>query len=70
MLLQSNLITTTLIYTTPLILRHIFARPNFLVQNSLFYMTTILYNTTFRACICHIKEGINAKIPFIHIMYI
>jgi hypothetical protein len=30
------------------ILRHVFARPNFLVQNSLFYTTTTLDNTTFR----------------------
>ena len=34
-----------------MILRHIFAITNFLVQNSLFYTTTTLDNTTFRACI-------------------
>jgi hypothetical protein len=50
-LIQSNLASTTLVYTTPSILRHIFARPNFLVQNSLFYTTMTLDNTTFRACI-------------------
>ena len=49
--LQSNLVSTTLVYMTPSILRHIFVRPNFLVQNSLFYMTTTLDNMTFRACI-------------------
>ena len=45
---QSNLVTTTLIYTTPSILRHIFARPNFLVQNFLFYTAMTLDNVTFR----------------------
>jgi hypothetical protein len=49
--IQSNLISTTIVYTTPSILQHIFARLNFLVQNSLFYTTTTLDNTTFRACI-------------------
>ena len=48
MLIQSNLVNTTLIHTTPSILRHIFARPNFLVQISFFYMTTALDNATFR----------------------
>ena len=33
-LIQSNLVSTTLVKTTPSVLRHIFARPNFLVQNS------------------------------------
>jgi hypothetical protein len=45
---QSNLVNTTLFYTTPSILQHVFARPNFLVQNSLFYTTTTLDNVTFR----------------------
>ena len=33
-IVQSNLVNTTLVYTTPLILRHIYARPNLLVQKS------------------------------------
>ena len=45
---QSNLVNTTLVYMAPLILRHCFARPNFLVQNSLFYVATTLDNVTFR----------------------
>jgi hypothetical protein len=40
--LQSNLVSTTLVYMTPSILRHIFARPNYLVQNSLFNTTMTL----------------------------
>ena len=48
LLLQSNLNSTTLVYTTPSILRHIFVRPNFLVQNSLSYTNMTLDNTTFR----------------------
>ena len=39
MLLKSNIISTTLIYTTPSILRHIFALPNFLVRNYLFCLS-------------------------------
>ena len=38
----------TLIYTTPTILRHIFARPNFLIQNTLFHTTMTLDNATIR----------------------
>ena len=47
-IIQSNLVNTTLIYTTPSILQHIFARQDFLVQNSLFYTTTTLDNVTLR----------------------
>ena len=46
--IQSNLINSTLVYTTPLILRNIFARPNFFIQNSLFLTTTTLDNATFK----------------------
>ena len=46
--IQSNLVNTTLIYTTSVILRHIFARPKILVQNSLIYTSTTLDNETFR----------------------
>ena len=46
--LLSNFLNMTLIYTTPSMLRHIFARPNFLVQNPLFYTTATLDNVTFR----------------------
>ena len=46
--IKSNLVSTTLVYMTPSILRHILAWPNFLVQNSLFHMTTTLNNKTFR----------------------
>ena len=46
--LQSNLVNTTLVYMTPSILRHVFARPNFLVRNSLFYTTTTLDNAAVR----------------------
>ena len=34
--IQSNLVSTTLVYTTPLILRHIFVQPDSLVQNSFY----------------------------------
>ena len=52
-------------------LRHIFARPNFLVQNSPFYiMTTTLDNATIRIPVCHIKEVVTAKILLIYVMYI
>jgi hypothetical protein len=40
-LVQSNLVGMTLVYMIPSILRHMFARPSFLVQNSFFYTTTI-----------------------------
>ena len=46
--IQSNLVNKTLVYTTPSILRHIFARPSFLVQSSLCYTTTTHDNATFR----------------------
>ena len=37
----------------------------------LFYTTTTLDNVQhLETPFCHIKEGINAKIPFIHAMYI
>ena len=65
-----DLVNTTLVYTTPLILRHNFARPNLLVQNSIFYTTTTLDNATVRTPFCHIKDVVNAKIPFIYVMYI
>ena len=42
-----------------------FAWPNSLVQNSIFYTTTTLVNATLEYMFCHIKEVINAKIPFI-----
>ena len=45
-LVQSNLANMT-----PSILQDIFARPNFLVQNSLFYTTETLHNATFRISI-------------------
>jgi hypothetical protein len=45
---QPNLVNRTLVYSTPSILRHIFARPKFLGQNYLFYTATTLNNTTFR----------------------
>ena len=63
---------TTLVYTTPSILRHIFARPNFLVQNPLSYTTTTLDNATFRISVLSFKEVVNARIPFIyvHLKYI
>ena len=41
--IQSNLVNTTLVYTT-----HFLARPNFSIQNSLLYMTTTLNNVTFK----------------------
>ena len=51
MLVHSNLVNMTLIYKTPSILRDIFARPYFLVQNALLYTNTILDNVTFRISI-------------------
>ena len=69
-LIHSNLVNMTLVYMTPSILRHIFARTNFLVQNSLFYMTTTLDNATFRTYVCHFKEVVDAIIPFICVRYI
>ena len=44
---QPNLVNTTRVCMTRSILRHIFARPNILVQNPLFYMTMTLDNMTF-----------------------
>ena len=55
---------------TPSILRHIFARPNFLVQNSLFHMTTALNNVTFRISVLSYKEVVIVRIAFLYVMYI
>ena len=43
LIIQSNLVSTT-----PSILRHIFAKPNFVIQNSLYYTTMTLDNATIR----------------------
>ena len=54
---QYDLVNMTLVYTTPSILRHIFARPNFEVHNSLFYTTTTLDNATFRISVLSYQRG-------------
>ena len=54
--IQSNLVNTTLVYTTLLVLR-LFARPNFLVQNSLFYTTPTLDNATFKIPVLSYLRG-------------
>ena len=62
-------VQSNLVYTTPSILRHIFARPNFLVQNS-FYTTTTLDNASFTISILSYEVVDDAKISFIDVMYI
>ena len=56
-LLQSNFLNTTLVYKAPAILRHVFACLNFLVQDSLFYTSTTLDNTTFRISVLSFSRG-------------
>ena len=63
--IQSNLVNTTLVYMTPSILGH------FLVQNSLFFIQVRhLIMRHLESPFCHIKEVVNAKIPFIYVVYI
>jgi hypothetical protein len=68
--LQSNLVNTTLVYTTPSILWHIFVQPIFLVQNSIFYTTSTLHNATFR----NIRRSVILKrslmLKFLHLCYV
>ena len=64
-----NLVNMTLVYTTPSILRHIFARPNFSVQNSFFYTTTTLDDETLKSPFSHIKEVVNVDFFSIYVMY-
>ena len=69
-LLQSNFVNTTLVHMTPSILWYIFARPNFLIENSMFYMTMTLDNATFRSPFCHVKDVVHVIIAFVYVMYI
>ena len=63
---QSNLV-----YTTPSILRHIFARPNFVrFKTPSFTRPRHSIMRHLESMFCRIKEVFNAEIPFIYVMYI
>ena len=62
--IQSNLDNSTVVYTTPLILRYIFAQPNFFVQNSSFLRLQHSIMQNLESPFCHGKEVVNGKKKF------
>ena len=71
MKVQPNLVKTKLVYTTPLILRHIFCETKLLSSKTpSFIRLRHLIMRHLESSFCHIKEVVNAKILFIYVMYI
>ena len=68
--MQSNLVSMTIVYTTPSVLRHTLAIPKFLHQTPSFIRPRLSSMRHLESMVCHIEEVVNAKIPFIYICYV
>ena len=67
--MQSNLVSMTIVYTTPSVLQHTLAIPKIMYQTPSFIRPRLSRMRHLESMVCHIEEVVNAKIPFIYVMY-